>query len=232
MRTTLKNHLPFLICLGIYFIALGALLRIFEKGQIEIWINRQHNIVADFFFKYWTFVGDGIFVTIVIVLLLFYRYYYAFFCLFAILIKTAIVQYLKLNLYHYEPRPKMFLKDIDLYFVEGVEIFGYNSFPSGHTSQAFCMVTVLALIAAREGFKNQNLIQIGLFLVALLVGLSRVYLLQHFVKDIFAGAGIGCAVAYLVYIFFESQMRIRDSIFLQGSLIKRRAKPIDGSSDI
>ena len=46
----------------IYYLFLGAgalLLLSTEKGEILLWINSRHNAFLDFFFKYWTHLGDG-----------------------------------------------------------------------------------------------------------------------------------------------------------------------------
>ena len=61
------------------------------------------------------------------------------------------------------------------------------SFPSGHTSAAFCLVAVNSLIFGVH-FSV-------LFIWASAVGLSRVLLGVHFPGDIFAGATLGTAIA-------------------------------------
>lgn len=226
MTNFFKNHKPYLICLAIYFSLGGLVLYVFEKGIMELYLNTKHQAIMDLFFKYWTFIGDGWFVAIVIVTLLLYKYYYGLICLLAILLQTAIVQYLKLVIYHWEPRPKTFFLGQKVYYIEGLDIHGFNSFPSGHTSQAFCMSTILALLVAREFFKNKDIIQVLLFLLAFLVGLSRVYLMQHFVRDTYAGAVFGCLIAYIVFYIFETQFKLRDSVFMSSSLLKRKREEL------
>jgi undecaprenyl-diphosphatase len=58
-----------------------------------------------------------------------------------------------------------------------------TSFPSGHTATSFACATALA-----AGYPEQSA---PLFLAALLVGLSRIYVGQHFPSDVAGGAVTG-----------------------------------------
>lgn len=68
--------------------------------------------------------------------------------------------------------------------------FHYLSFPSGHTTTAFALAVVLA-----HFFPGGRALW---FLLAVLVGLSRLYLVEHFLADVVAGAGLGFAVGWAV----------------------------------
>ena len=76
----------------------------------------------------------------------------------------------------------------------------YASFPSGHAIAAFAAVTILCGIYGRKfGF---------LYLAAVVVAVSRVYVGAHFPSDVIAGAVIGTAVAW-------GTLRLRNSaVFL------------------
>ena len=76
---------------------------------------------------------------------------------------------------------------------------GALAFPSGHTNTAFTVAMALVLITGRFRWP--------LFILAALVGLSRVVLAKHFVGDIFAGAFLGCAVTSLLYLWWLSRWR-------------------------
>ncbi|MCI0415789.1 phosphatase PAP2 family protein [bacterium] len=60
------------------------------------------------------------------------------------------------------------------------------SFPSGHTSAAFLVLTVMSTV--------YNWLFLPLCLLALMIGASRVYLGVHYPSDVVAGAflGLGC----------------------------------------
>lgn len=63
------------------------------------------------------------------------------------------------------------------------------SFPSGHTSAAFLLVTILILLGQSWA--------VFLYSWAMLVGCSRIILGVHFPTDIIAGAIMGSCLAYL-----------------------------------
>ncbi|HUQ23132.1 MAG TPA: phosphatase PAP2 family protein [Gaiellaceae bacterium] len=62
-----------------------------------------------------------------------------------------------------------------------------HSFPSGHTSTSFACATVLALYVPR--------LRVPFFVLATLIGLSRIYNAMHYPSDVLAGAILGTFVA-------------------------------------
>ncbi|MBN2175871.1 MAG: phosphatase PAP2 family protein [Bacteroidales bacterium] len=70
----------------------------------------------------------------------------------------------------------------------------YTSFPSGHTTTAFAIATVLAI-----GYRDKTWIGVTSYTVAALVGLSRINDGKHWATDVVAGAAlgtfIGCVLA-------------------------------------
>jgi len=72
-----------------------------------------------------------------------------------------------------------------------------DSFPSGHTSNAFVMATVL-----HHEFKDTNtFLAYSGYLFAATTGVMRVLNNYHWVSDVLVGAGIGILVTDLVYRF-------------------------------
>ena len=61
-----------------------------------------------------------------------------------------------------------------------------RSFPSGHTSQAFFLVTILA-----QHFQVGPGVAIPLFSLAAIVGVTRMYVGAHYPRDVLAGAILG-----------------------------------------
>jgi len=97
-------------------------------------------------------------------------------------------------------RPITFFRNQDLLAalvtVPGVELnMGQTSFPSGHTMAAFGLYSLLAVMLGKK-YRRWGL---PLALLAILAGVSRVFLVQHFLADIMAGAGLGLLVSWAVW---------------------------------
>lgn len=86
-------------------------------------------------------------------------------------------------------------------FIDGVHLHtGATSFPSGHTMSAFAIYGLLVYF-----FPNKKRYALLFFCLSLLVGLSRMYLVQHFWPDVYVGGIIG---AFLALLIFNLQSRI------------------------
>jgi membrane-associated phospholipid phosphatase len=74
---------------------------------------------------------------------------------------------------------------------------GGRSFPSGHTSQAFFMATLMA------GYFHAAVWAVCLlYAIALLVGITRIYVGAHYPRDVLAGAILGSAWGLLAGIVY------------------------------
>ena len=201
------------------FLILGmVILQSCDKGDVLLWINHNHSFFYDIFFKYFTYLGDGIIFGLVLIYFLISNYFYAAVITLVILIQTLIVQGLKRFLFADEVRPQMFFDNFnDLHQVNGVDIHAYNSFPSGHTATAFAIAVVLSLY-----FKNKLVTTIGIF-AAILVGISRIYLLQHFFIDVYIGSIIGFMVSCIAYYALSNSSYCnkiptnREGYYIEGS---------------
>lgn len=71
------------------------------------------------------------------------------------------------------------------------------SFPSGHTTAAFCLAVTSALVT------QGNIASAAYLLLALLVALSRVYLGVHYPSDVITGGFIGSSYALLIHLIRE-----------------------------
>ena len=186
----IKTHLIFLI--------VAAPLLFIEKGTFVLWFNQNHTALMDAFFKYITHLGGGLMALLFFLVFLSFSYYktivYAvalFLSVFAIegIGKKLLFSHVLRPVYHYADQ-------IALNFIEGATSPGLQSFPSGHTGAAFTLMAFLAFISPRK-------YSIPLFAIGLLVGISRMYLLQHFFVDIYAGSIVGSAMVLLSFYFFR-----------------------------
>ena len=199
---------------AIYFVAGGLLLVSTAHGDLVLWLNDSHTPAGDFFFKYWTHVGDGFLLGAVALVFLFINYHKFFTFLIAIAFQTILVHVFKQWLYAGEPRPKLYFQDQleSLNFVEGVAVRSYDSFPSGHTASAFTLAFFLILVIRSTG------VRISLFFAALLVGISRMYILQHFARDVYFGSLFGIISVVLAYMLMASKS---DNPRLQKGLLRK-----------
>jgi membrane-associated phospholipid phosphatase len=114
---------------------------------------------------------------------------------------SIITQILKKLFAH--PRPALFFESNGLSQkvipVDGEILnMGLNSFPSGHTAAAFALFIYAALI-----YRGNRVVTISCVLLATLGGISRIYLFQHFLKDVVFGATLGILSAITCYLLIE-----------------------------
>lgn len=186
-----------------------------DKVQIALSINAINSPFLDAFFKYITYFGSFTLIGPVLVVLVFVRFRFALIAAASSLIGLILVQIMKRLIWVDSPRPIVFFKDLtDIHYVEGVHLHSAHSFPSGHTAGAFALFFALALFAKKPFYKM-------LFLtLGILVAYSRMYLSQHFLVDVSAGALLGIVSSIAAYCWFYSPkwMALKG---LDGALWKR-----------
>jgi membrane-associated phospholipid phosphatase len=90
-------------------------------------------------------------------------------------------------------RPTAYLEGYDLRLIPGLKMHSRHSFPSGHTMATFGSLVFFAF------YFRSSVLNWFLAILALFTALSRVYLSQHFMADIVAGAWIGSLIASISY---------------------------------
>jgi membrane-associated phospholipid phosphatase len=195
MLKILTNNRLFFI-LFLIWVVFGAVLQlIFTPTEIMFWINRHHNSLSDSFFYYVTLLGED---TIWLGLLSFFTFekyikgkennHVIKVLLISWLSKVLVSVSLK-NIFNY-PRPIEVYQfsTQDIHLVDGVTVHHWQSFPSGHTMTAFSFACVCLFVL------NRPRLAIIPLLLAMLVGYSRMYLFQHFPRDVFAGGVLGVGI--------------------------------------
>jgi membrane-associated phospholipid phosphatase len=165
-----------------------------DRFDLHAAVNAYHSPFADTVFSHMTHLADG-WVPTLLALAFLLKDHRSFLMMGASAAFSALVaQFIKHVVLPDMDRPSMFMDRMpDLMLVPGVTMLQHNSFPSGHTTAAFSMGLALSVIVARRSAA------VAFVLFAAGIGLSRVYLSQHFTEDVLAGATIGTVVTWLVY---------------------------------
>ena len=185
-----------------FFFLLGILfLAIFQNSNFSIIVNASHNNFLDQFFKYITFLGDGRFVFLIALIYLFANKKYGTSILISLIINTILIQVLKRVVFSNRFRPSFYFKNLiedgSWNMIDGVELYEKFSFPSGHTALIFCLCMSICICMKKKYFP------LLLVLLAYFVGFSRIYLSQHFLIDVLAGALIGSLIPILTFKYIE-----------------------------
>lgn len=174
----------------------GALVFAFyAKGDIVLFWQARHTLTLDRWFVIITQLGEaGVIITLGL-LMLFQRVGATLFMACSLLLTTAVVQLGKLVLFADHVRPKLWLQaqGIELLPVGELSINGLHAMPSGHTAAAFALFTCLGIVS------RTPVAQVVFWVIAAAVGLSRIYLGQHFWQDVYAGALVGLLVPVVTY---------------------------------
>ncbi len=172
----------------VLFFSLTAVSLVWSKGQsIDVWVfmyfntNERHTPWLDWTMLGLTQIGNGIF-AMMIAFIFFLRGDHLLAYEFALgtLTLWLVVELIKILIQR--TRPYIKLNKIR---IVGSRASGY-SFPSGHTSQTFFMATLVT-----HYFAVNVSISLVLYLIAVLVGITRIYVGMHYPRDVLGGAIFG-----------------------------------------
>ncbi len=162
------------------------------------------NIVAEFI----TFFGGSEFVIPMAVVGLVLSFFkktrkFGMSVLFAVLVGTLLTNVIFKPMFD-RPRPYVYYADNPLfmswYEFAGAHVESDKSFPSGHTTAAFEIGVALFLVLNKK--------YSWIFPVfSALVGLSRIYLMVHYVTDVLGGVVIGTFAGIMGYLIMTAIMK-------------------------
>lgn len=181
------------------FIFLGSYpLVAFDKVALFLRLNNFHHPFLDRLFYHITFLGSStmyaLLMATLVVMQLNNRVVLAGICSFVAM--SAIVQSMKRIIFCDQLRPMALIPaDVPLHLVAGILPDTNFSFPSGHAATIFTAVCLVHLLVP----KKPVWFSVLLFLGAVMVAYTRVYLCQHFYQDIYVGAWVGTWITTLVY---------------------------------
>lgn len=146
-----------------------------------------HNLFLDFFFGSLTFLGFWGIIWFAIALALWLKEKIDKNGLFSILLAAVLVGISQMFLKNLigRPRPQFSLPSVIVPF----DVSQSFSFPSGHAMVAFAMAFLLVKLGqlGKSG-------QLGIYLLAVLISFSRIYLGKHYPGDVLAGAILGLLI--------------------------------------
>ncbi|MGL4739553.1 MAG: phosphatase PAP2 family protein [Sarcina sp.] len=164
-------------------------------NQFQAW----HGPIIDNIMLFFTKIGtDGIVFLIIGIILLITKKYrrVGFMIWFASFINFVIVEVLK----HIVKEPRPFITHPELlHSVIGTPPSSY-SFPSGHASAAFVGAFMIAYFFGKKwGILS--------YIFAVIVMISRPFLLVHYPTDVIVGAIIGTISALLAFFFYQNILK-------------------------
>ena len=121
--------------------------------------------------------------------------------LFAVLVGTLLTNLVMKPLFA-RPRPYVYYADNPVFMswheFAGGHLESEKSFPSGHTTAAFELGVAIFLV-----MKNKKIAWI-LPVFSALVGLSRIYLMVHYVTDVIGGVLVGTFAGIMGYLIMKA----------------------------
>lgn len=215
MKKILKRNQVILYIFSFLWLLAFGLSFFLRKGELMILISEYHSDNLNLFFKIMTSLAEEPTFILLVILYLFIRFKNSI-AIASIGILCTIIAF-GLKAIFAQERPYLYFKNSgqeNLYkSIEGIEPYmGLTSFPSGHTMAGFALMTLLIL------YKRNLLAQIIFLLLAILVGLSRIYLGHHFLEDVLAGSIIGLSLGLIVFYLIEKWHTPK----LEASLLRKK----------
>jgi len=220
----IKANYPFkysrlFLILALLFILVLVVLGIsLAKGSLVLYFADHRSVWANHFMLWATRLGEEHIYLLAILIMLFSSYRKsASLSLAGIL--SIILSFILKSIFS-QPRPIRYFSDQGMEEMMGT-ISGYEfhtaltSMPSGHTIAAFSLFSLLAM------FYKNKLVSVICFSLALTVGISRMYLGQHFILDVAAGAFVGLIIA--VFSYFLVYVVWKDRISMDGSILRPKS---------
>lgn len=179
----------------------------YGKISIHIYLNQLvGNSLFDNFFYYLTYLGDGLFMPVILILILMYNARLGVYSTLSFFAAAVVTNILKYQFFNNIDRPYQIFQwtvHVPIKYVNAEDLYIHNSFPSGHATQVFAIFMCLAFYASKPEFKFM------FFILAVLASFSRVYLSQHWLPDITAGSLIGTFFSILFYIFIIEKNKLQ-----------------------
>lgn len=202
LKSIIQDNKIFFILQLLLFLLGSYPLLVYNKVTLLLQLNSYNHSFFDYFFYYITFLGSNItyvfFMALLVVMKQDNRTLLIGISSFGMM--SAIIQGVKRIEFFEQLRPITSIPaETSLHLVGGIIHKSYWSFPSGHTGAFFTIVWLIHLLAPVKPWW----FSIFLCLLACIVAYSRLYLCQHFYRDIYVGALIGTCITISAYTFLK-----------------------------
>lgn len=184
----------FLIVSAFMLMLAAAVLLAYPGGETTLWANQLHSVNGDYFFGFISWTAEWLLITLSLIWGLYLNKKTGLWFAFCFLLELGLNQGLKAGINAGRPVTEY---GRQLHAAEGHPLSSRKSFPSGHTAAAFTALGFFALTTRKAG------IQASLAVFATMAGFSRMYLGQHYMRDV---AG-GICVALLILLLFIAGVR-------------------------
>ena len=199
LKSVIKQNQSFFLLYLVFLIFSLGLLVISSNQSVTLFANQHYFKLGDkLFFEVSEWANGGLFYFIVLIVFVFQKRI-GLYMLYAGILGSVVAQFMKRVLFSGSERPFKYFENsaFHLHLVEGTVIKYFNSFPSGHTTTAFCLASFLSF------FSKNKFVKAIFFIYAVLVAYSRMYLGQHFFIDVIAGSLVGTISASFILVIYE-----------------------------
>ncbi len=192
-----ENRRNFILLINFYLVCMVIYVLIHPKGSEVLYCYAHQSELLTSLFIWVTQLGEWISIVGLGIYLLFKNRKAFLAALMAFLPMDFLMLWVKRVLDY--PRPLRFFQHGEITAIPDYPSLFHQSMPSGHTFTAFFIASFICF------FYDLSLrYSLLLFLAALLIGFSRVYLLCHFIEDVLLGSIMGITAGILPsYIYLK-----------------------------
>jgi len=184
-------------------LAVGPFVLLYDKTTSLLWINQHHHPVLDHLLYHLTRLPELALLIFVVVLAFFYERKYTLAVVLSLLICALSIYLFKQIIFPDFERPSVWIKaqHIHLHLLPSIDLHSHGSFPSGHTLAAFAALGMAGFLSRHQ------LVQCLFFIIACGIAYSRVYVCQHYLRDVYVGALFGYFISLSLFLFFNNRLK-------------------------
>jgi membrane-associated phospholipid phosphatase len=186
------------------FLLVGIIVFLTTKhGDVVLFINRYSSEEYDALILFLTDLGLGSVIAGVMVALLFWKVRFGLTGLISLGLVAIFTNLGKKLLFAERARPFNYFYYDDFHrFIYTAELNYHYSFPSGHSMTIFAAMSLFAVLAGKQWAG------LVFFVAALVIGFTRIYLLQHFFLDVYVGSILGVVSTILALVLLNGILRL------------------------